>query len=606
MINVLKHDDVYEIRFRYDPKVIDIVKSVPGRRWVPEGKFWTIPLDKLGFLLNQVKGTVYEGSVKIDSDEHINENATLDATTVIPQIDISGIPFYVPEGKSPYSHQLDFMKYAIDKQQRGYRSGFIVADDMGLGKTAESLNLAIYNKKQYKFRHCLIICNVNSSKYNWKKEVNDITHGKLHGYILGTRISRKGKVTYGGGAEKLQDLTVGHMFGDKNSDLLPYFLILNIEAVRTKVGRKYPIADMIIEYIDKGVINMVIIDEIHKNASMTSQQGKQLLRIKKATGNKCEWIPMSGTPIVTRPTNVYLPLRLIDAHNFSSYYTWCKEFCIYGGFGGNEIIGYKNIPRLKAMLQSNMIRRLKSSVLDLPPKIYYTEYVDNTPYQEALYASIEQDMLKDAESTIQNTLNPIVKFLRLRQVNGSPELVDNFLKADSKEYLSKNSKLKRLLELLEDAKDRGEKTIIFSNWVEPLRTIYKFVSQKYKTCTFTGTMTDQAREKNKRVFQTNPNYTVLLGTIGAAGTTHTFTAASNIIFYDEPWNATDKEQAEDRAYRIGTKNSLKIFTLLSRDTVDDRVHNILFEKGATASYIVDGKLDFRNNPDLYYKLLGRS
>lgn len=606
MINVLKHDDVYEIRFRYDPKVIDIVKSVPGRRWVPEGKFWTIPLDKLGFLLNQVKGTVYEGSVKIDSDEHINENATLDATTVIPQIDISGIPFYVPEGKSPYSHQLDFMKYAIDKQQRGYRSGFIVADDMGLGKTAESLNLAIYNKKQYKFRHCLIICNVNSSKYNWKKEVNDITHGKLHGYILGTRISRKGKVTYGGGAEKLQDLTVGHMFGDKNSDLLPYFLILNIEAVRTKVGRKYPIADMIIEYIDKGVINMVIIDEIHKNASMTSQQGKQLLRIKKATGNKCEWIPMSGTPIVTRPTNVYLPLRLIDAHNFSSYYTWCKEFCIYGGFGGSEIIGYKNIPRLKAMLQSNMIRRLKSSVLDLPPKIYYTEYVDNTPYQEALYASIEQDMLKDVESTIQNTLNPIVKFLRLRQVNGSPELVDNFLKADSKEYLSKNSKLKRLLELLEDAKDRGEKTIIFSNWVEPLRTIYKFVSQKYKTCTFTGTMTDQAREKNKRVFQTNPNYTVLLGTIGAAGTTHTFTAASNIIFYDEPWNATDKEQAEDRAYRIGTKNSLKIFTLLSRDTVDDRVHNILFEKGATASYIVDGKLDFRNNPDLYYKLLGRS
>ena len=606
MINVLKHDDVYEIRFRYDPKVIDIVKSVPGRRWVPEGKFWTIPLDKLGFLLNQVKGTVYEGSVKIDSDEHINENATLDATTVIPQIDISGIPFYVPEGKSPYSHQLDFMKYAIDKQQRGYRSGFIVADDMGLGKTVESLNLAIYNKKQYKFRHCLIICNVNSSKYNWKKEVNDITHGKLHGYILGTRISRKGKVTYGGGAEKLQDLTVGHMFGDKNSDLLPYFLILNIEAVRTKVGRKYPIADMIIEYIDKGVINMVIIDEIHKNASMTSQQGKQLLRIKKATGNKCEWIPMSGTPIVTRPTNVYLPLRLIDAHNFSSYYTWCKEFCIYGGFGGSEIVGYKNIPRLKAMLQSNMIRRLKSSVLDLPPKIYYTEYVDNTPYQEALYASIEQDMLKDAESTIQNTLNPIVKFLRLRQVNGSPELVDNFLKADSKEYLSKNSKLKRLLELLEDAKDRGEKTIIFSNWVEPLRTIYKFVSQKYKTCTFTGTMTDQAREKNKRVFQTNPNYTVLLGTIGAAGTTHTFTAASNIIFYDEPWNATDKEQAEDRAYRIGTKNSLKIFTLLSRDTVDDRVHNILFEKGATASYIVDGKLDFRNNPDLYYKLLGRS
>ena len=954
MISIIQNNDVYEIRFRYDPTLVDMVKQVPGRMWHNESKMWTIPKNNLGFFLNQIKGTVYENICKIDSMEHINENADIETTTNIPNIDISRIPYYVKEGAKPYKHQLDFMKYAIDKQQRGYMSGFLIADDMGLGKalsldtkiytpggyklmkdiqvgdivfnekgepvevlrtydhedlemykvtfsdgtsikcckdhlwqfnsqhdvnvwplhkilngpkygqktdnnqrrysqyyipitspvqfnhkdipidpwllgfilgdgsipisgvsvttsypelvsrieskldsrymlkkspsldidytivrkpeyrihgssklarnyyvqsfknlglagcnsshkfvpdcykynsievrksvlqglmdsdgyaakgnhhefcstskqlaedvvwlvqslggicniykvntkfnnkpytsynvtiriadprilytfsnklsrakvrkfkphrrfanieyighepgrciavsgeshlylaehfivthnTSESINLAIYNKKQYKFKHCLIICNINTSKYNWKNEVESATKGKMTGYILGARIKKDGTISYDGGSKpKIEDLRTEHMYGDKSCPKLPYFLICNVESLRAKEGRKYVFADLLIDYINSGKINMGIIDEIHKNMSPTSTQGKQILRIKKATGHNCEWIPMTGTPIVKKPTDVFLPMKLIDAHNFSSYYTWNKEFCIYGGFGGHEIIGYKNIPRVKTMLQNNMIRRLKDQVLDLPPKIYFTEYVDNTPYQAKLYESVRQATLAEA-GQILKLANPMVKLLKLRQVNGSPELVDPTLKVD-KNYLKHNAKMQRMLQILEDIHEAGEKVIIFSNWVEPLRMVYKILIQKYKVCCFTGTMSDEAREKNKQVFQNNPEYTILIGTIGAAGTTHTFTAASNIIFLDEPFNATDKSQAEDRAYRIGTKQSLKIYTLLSRDTVDDRVHEIVYEKAATSKYIVDGVIDFRNNPDLFYKLLGK-
>lgn len=604
MISVIQNNDVYEIRFRYDPTLVDMVKQVPGRLWHNESKMWTIPKNTLGFFLNQIKGTVYENICKIDSMEHINENADIETTTKIPNIDISRIPYYVKEGAKPYKHQLDFMKYAIDKQQRGYMSGFLIADDMGLGKTSESINLAIYNKKQYKFKHCLIICNINTSKYNWKNEVESATKGKMTGYILGARIKKDGTISYDGGSKpKIEDLRTEHMYGDKSCPKLPYFLICNVESLRAKEGRKYPFTDLLIDYINSRKINMVIIDEIHKNMSPTSTQGKQILRIKKATGHNCEWIPMTGTPIVRKPTDVFLPMKLIDAHNFSSYYTWNKEFCIYGGFGGHEIIGYKNIPRVKTMLQNNMIRRLKDQVLDLPPKIYFTEYVDNTTYQSKLYESVRQATLAEA-GQILKLANPMVKLLKLRQVNGSPELVDPTLKVD-KNYLKHNAKMQRMLQILEDIHEAGEKVIIFSNWVEPLRMVYKILIQKYKVCCFTGTMSDEAREKNKQVFQNNPEYTILVGTIGAAGTTHTFTAASNIIFLDEPFNATDKSQAEDRAYRIGTKQSLKIYTLLSRNTVDDRVHEIVYEKAATSKYIVDGVIDFRNNPDLFYKLLGK-
>ena len=605
MVNVIQVGDRYNIIFPYDQTLIGIIKNVPTRQYDPAKKSWSVHKDKLGWFLNEVKGTVYEHQVRVYSNESINENETIDSTTVIPNIDISRIPYYVKEGATPYAHQLDFMRFAIDRQQRGQMGGFIVADDMGLAKTNESMNLAIYNHKQYRFTHCLIICCINSSKYNWKEDIQLHTRGEYEAYILGTRWKRgkKGHRFDTGGVEKLQDLETGHMYGKEDEPELPYFLIMNIEALRYRVGKKFPICEKLIQMVNSGEIQMCVIDEVHKNVSPSSQQGKQLIKLKEKTpAGALMFLPMTGTPITSRPTDVYLPLKLVDGHTFTDYYHWCLQFCIYGGYGDHEIIGYKNIPYLKNMLQSFMIRRTKDKVLDLPPKIHYTEYVENTKYQQKLYEQLQDEIRRDKEKHVRE-LNGLSAFLKLRQINGSPELVDTDCKIDG-DYLKKNAKLKRLLELLEDAHERGEKTLVFSNWVEPLRTLYRFISKRYKVCCYTGTMKADEREKHKRVFQNNPEYTVMIGTIGAMGTSHTLTAASNIIFYDEPWVPTDKEQASDRAYRIGTKDSLKIFTLISQGTVDDVVHNILYTKDTMAKYIVDGVIDIRGNPELFDMLLG--
>lgn len=602
MILVDQKDSTYEIRFRYDPQVIQLIKNVPGRRWIPDGKFWTIPADKLGWLLAEFKGTPYESSVRVKSTEELNENSSLDATAQIPDIDISKVPFYVKPGATPYLHQLDFMKFAIDRQNKGNRNGFLLADDQGLAKTNECMNLALYNRRTYGFKHCLVLCCINSSKYNWLKDIAEHTSKKEVPYILGTRIKRDGSLRSDGGSkEKLADLTTGHMYGDKKAPKLPYFLITNIESLRYRSGRSYPITDEIIKLVNSGRINMIAIDEIHKNASPSSLQGKQILKIKKDTGGKALWLPMTGTPITNKPTDVYLPLKLIGGHSMSNYYLWCQEYCVYGGFGGHEIMGYKNIPKLKAMLQGNMLRRLKSDVLDLPPKIQYQEYVENTDYQAALYQKVTDELWSQKEEIL-TSLNPLVRLLKLRQVNGSPELVDKSLSLDSS-YLKKNAKLQKLLDLLEEIHERNEKVIIFSNWVEPLRTIYRFVAKKYNTCCFVGTMPLQAREENKQRFIEDPNYTVMLGTIGAMGTAQTFTVARNVIFYDEPWTPADKEQAEDRIYRIGTEQSVNIYTILTQNTIDERVHNILYTKQSISRYIVDNKLDLRQNRELFELLL---
>ena len=603
MITAVQNQEVYIIRFPYDAEVVRLIKNVPGRQYSPENKYWTIPLDRLGFLIAQLQGTPYEKSFKVYSAEHINENATLDSTSSIPDVDLSNVPLYVKDGERLFQHQLDFMKYAIDRQRRGLYSGFILCDEQGLGKTLEVMNLALYNRRVNKVKHCLIIACVNSAKYNWIYDIRKHTNGQEVPYLLGSRKKKDGTIVMESGSyEKLEDLKCGHMYGDKNEPPLPFFLVMNIEAIRMLKDRHYPIRERLTTLCNKGYIGMIALDEVHKNTSPTSKQGKQLLKLKKDITARVEWVPMTGTPIVNKATDVFLPLKLVDGHTYKSYYTWCENFCVYGGFGGYQIIAYKNMPELKQMLQTNMLRRLKKEVLDLPPKIRTIEYIENTPYQAELYRKVVQDMISHRDEILA-AVNPMVKFLKLRQVNGNPELIDNTLDI-SKNYLSKNSKMVRLLDLVNTIISNGEKVVIFSNWVESLRTVYRFLAKDYKVCCYTGTMKSEDREAQKETFINDPEHKILIGTVGALGTSHTLTVANNVIFYDLPWNPATVEQAEDRCHRTGTTQTVNIYSLITKDTVDEKVYDIIMNKDGISKYIVDNELSIKDNPQLFEFLLG--
>ena len=74
------------------------------------------------------------------------------------------------------------------------------------------------------------------------------------------------------------------------------------------------------------------------------------------------------------------------------------------------------------------------------------------------------------------------------------------------------------------------------------------------------------------------------------GTGLTLTAGTVEIFMDEPWNRANKEQAEDRCHRVGTKENVTIYTLLCKNTIDERINELVEEKGAMADMMVDGKI----------------
>ena len=112
MIDIIQENNNYIVKFRYDPRLIDIIHQVPAAQWDKSRKVWLIHKNQLGTLLNLIKGTPWEDNTTVYSDDDIDKNETIDSTDEIPDIDISDVDLYVQDGYELYSHQIDFLKWA--------------------------------------------------------------------------------------------------------------------------------------------------------------------------------------------------------------------------------------------------------------------------------------------------------------------------------------------------------------------------------------------------------------------------------------------------------------------------------------------------------------
>lgn len=319
-----------------------------------------------------------------------------------------------------------------------------------------------------------------------------------------------------------------------------------------------------------GIIGMTIIDEIHKCKNSQSKQGK-------AIHCCCSYyrLALTGTPLMNNPVDLYNVLKWLEVENHSLTY-FKNLYCEMGGFGGYEIIGYKNLDQLENSLNKNMLRRRKEEVLDLPPKIYTDELLDLDSSQDKLYRDVTNQIIEDIDR-IMLLPNPLTELIRLRQVTSNPNILT------SKNIT--NVKYDRILDILESTTD---KVIIFSNWTKVINPLYiKLSSLGYNPALVTGESKDPILEMNK--FQSDNTCKVILGTTPALGTGYTLTAANTVIFIDEPWSKAIKDQAEDRCHRIGTKGTVNIITLICKDTIDERIHQIIKDKGELSDRIVDGK-----------------
>lgn len=555
------------VSFDYDSNLVSIIKSMGTRVYIPDKKTWEIPESAVPMLMSRLHDydVLLRGEMRHEKPE---------SHAQLP----SGFVFTT----KPYKHQMEGLIYGLEHES------FLLGDDQGLGKTKEIIDIAMCRKQTDGLKHCLIICGINGNKYNWADEVK--IHSKEDSWILGTRFTKRPpiKMIEGSTKDKMEDL---------NNIPNQFFWITNIETLRggsfkEKQGKRtvtrFPIAEKIQELCDKGIIGMIAFDEAHKAKNPDSQQGKALLSID-CKGPK---IPMSGTFVLNNPLDLYLPLKWagFETHSF---YAYKQHYCKMGGFGGKEIVGYKNLDELRSMVSKVMLRRVKGDVLDLPPKVHTIEWVDAYPEQKSLYKDV-RDQVRDNIDKVKVHPDPLSEMLRLRQVTGYPGILSS--------TVTKSAKMDRMEELVEEEVSVGGKAIIFSNWSE-MTNVIRHKLKKYNPAYITGEVGSVQRMEEKDRFQNDPNCKVMIGTIGALGTGFTLTAAQLVIFVDEPWNRGIKDQAEDRAHRIGTRGTVRVVTILTRDTVDEGVYNLVQKKGKMADLLVDGKVDGKNVDDVLSYLL---
>ena len=523
------------LSFPYDNYVLSIIKGLSSRYWHAEAKEWEVPLNKLTEIVNQLSN--YE-------------------------LRLTGELGALVEKKVP-DIKFDFKTEPFDHQVEGFNFGlthdaWLLGDEQGLGKTWQVINIAIAKKQTLGYKHCLIICGINGLKWNWVNEIH--THSNEEAYILGQKINSRGKTVIGSNADKLADVN--------RIDELPYFIITNVESVRDE-----KIADALKRLCDDKTINMIAFDECHKAKNPSTQQGKGILKLRAETQ-----IAMTGTPLLNTPLDLYIILKWLG-YERHSFYAFKNHYCIMGGYGGYQIMGYQHKDELQEQLNEIMLRRLKDEVLDLPEKMFIDEYVEMDAEQTKIYDEVLNDLRNNVDK-IADTPNPLSQLIRLRQATGYTGILSTDIQV--------SAKLDRMEEIVEEAVANGKKVVIFSNWTQITDEAIKRL-RAYNPAVITGQTSDSDRPVQQAKFQEDDTCKVIVGTVGAMGTGITITAGTVEIFLDHPWTFGVYQQAVDRCHRIGQKNNVTIYNLLCKDTIDERSWAIVKKKGALSAELVDGQ-----------------
>lgn len=527
------------ISFSYNKEIINLIKNCDVYNFDKKTLDWEVPVNSLSYILDNL--TYYD-----DIELSLMKDVKKEIQEIEPTLEYK---------LQPYDYQMEGIKYGLNNDR------WLLLDAPGLGKTAQIIHIAEELKATRGLKHCFIICGLATLKTNWKREIQ--THSDLSCTILGERVTRTGSTVIDSVAKRAEIL---------KEPIEEFFIITNIETLRS---------DEVIEAFKKGKneIDMIVVDEIHKCKSNRSQQGKNLLKLKNAKYK----IGATGTLLLNNPLDAYVPLAWIGAEK-STLTTFRYFYCEFSNQMTGQVTGVKNMDILKNQMAAVSLRRTKD-LLNLPPKNIINEYVDMNEKHRKFYDDIKKGIKKEVDKVKLTTQSVLAMITRLRQATASPSILT------TSDITS--SKIERTVDLVEQIVSNGDKVVIFSTFKESAYKLKELLLE-YNPVLLTGDTKESEVEIIKSRFQTDDSCKVFIGTWQKAGTGITLTAANYMIFIDTPWTYAEFEQSQDRIYRIGTKKSVFIYNLICKDTIDERVKDILYTKKAISDFVIDDKVSDEN------------
>ena len=539
-MNIELKGDNFELSFKYKTSIIDRVRQIPGRHFDGTKKVWIVPtrsrveLERMIYQIQQ-----FENINWVNGTEKKEEDIAYD----IPELPDLTVPHNLKI--QPYPYQLKGIARGLELKR------FMNCDEPGLGKTLQSIatiNLADAFP-------CLVIC-PSSLKINWLREWEKFTDKKA--MIL---------------TDKVRDTwTFFFQTGMHQVFIVNYESLKKYFVQRIKKAEGWTLRD--VEFRNSiNLFKSVIIDESHRCKSASTQQAKFCKGI--CTGK--EWvIELTGTPVVNRPKDLIPQLAILNRmDDFGGYKPFVNRYCS----GQREA---SNLKELNFNLWKYcMFRREKSLVLtDLPDKIRQVNTCEITNRKE--YMDAERDLIMYLQKYKDADDEKIEKALR-----GEVMVRINILR-----QISARGKVRDVIEFVKDFRENGKKIILFCSLHEVVDQL-----KRYFPTAVSVTGRDSQDEKQRAVdaFQNNPKADIIICSIKAAGVGLTLTASSNVAFVEFPWTYADCCQCEDRAHRIGQKDSVTCYYFLGRRTIDEKVYRIIQEKKNIANAVTGSTEDIEEN-----------
>ncbi len=522
----------FEIKFEYLPHIYKAVKAIEGARFNGTNKAWYIPIHRE----REVEFLKKRFNVIDQAVLHAPED--YEAIPEMPELMIN-IPLKIPM----FSYQERGVAYNLIHKK------VIVGDQPGLGKTVQSI-ATIIGANAFP---CLIVC-PSTLKINWQREWSKWSDKRA--MILTDKV----KNTW----HQYSKIGMVDVFICNYESLKKYF----VEAINKP--KDVPLKLNHIAF--KGttsVFKSIILDESHKCKDGSTQQSKFAMGIAR---DKEYILELTGTPVVNKPKDLISQLHILGqlVPVFGGYKKFIDRYC-EGGAGAS------NLKELNYILNKNCFyRREKTEVLkDLPAKIRQVmlcEISNRKEYQEA-----EDNFVAYLKEVRGCTDVQVAKKLR-----GEIMVKMGILK-----NISARGKLNEVKDFADEIIESGEKIILFCS----LREIGDRLKEMYPNALMIrGGMTSEEKDNAVQKFQNDPSYQVIICSIKAAGVGLTLTAASREGFVEFPWTFADCEQCEDRAHRIGQKDSVTATYFLGENTIDRYCYELI-QKKKTVAQTITGATD---------------
>ena len=434
---------------------------------------------------------------------------------------------------SKYSHRppLEHRKIAIEKLAGSKR--FILADDMGLGKTTSTIIAAL----ETGVKKILIICPA-SLKINWQREILNYTNRS---------------VFIGEGKNFSQDQD---------------FVIVNYDILKNFHDTK----DTSKSQILNSNFELVIIDEAHYVQNAQARRTKLINHFVKKI--KYVWL-LTGTPMTSRPINYFNLLNLIESPVAQNWMAYVIRYCQGYQFNAGKrkvwnVSGASNLEELRDRTSKQVLRRLKTDVLDLPEKIVTPVYLR---LKSKLYENLMGEYYNWYDTQKEESKSLTIQFSKLMKVR----------------QVIAEEKIESTIELAQNILDQDKKVIIFTNFTDTLNRIAEHFGKQ--AVTLDGSSSKTQRQHAVDQFQENEKVKVFVGNLKAAGVGITLTASEAVIINDLSFVPGDLSQAEDRAYRYGQKNNVSVYYPIFENTIEGAIYDIIIKKKNIISTVMGDNLD---------------